>query len=464
MAKIGRNQPCPCGSGKKYKRCHGLITGGAPNFNVSDAFSLRLQEIEAEEAQRKKQQGLGRAIISDELQGQRMVAVGSRVYFSPNWRTFHDFLREYIFVVLGREWVKAQRAKPANERHQIIRWFDQAVRDTQKMAADKAGIRSGPMTGAQRAFLNLAYNIYLIAHHTEPKKSETILNSFLQRLKSARTDDFVGKLFEMYASAAFLKAGFIIEYENEKDGTDSHVEFTATYPRTGRKFSVEVKTRNRSAEIDGRVDDAKRLRVGQKLVKALKKNAKHDRIFFIEVNIPDIVGEVYYGTWIDSALSQIAEAEGFLNVSGQHYDPAYVVVTNHAFHNNLESAGIGLQAIAEGYRIPDFGPNTKFIRLGDYLENLDRHQEMFSLFDSIKEHSSIPITFDGEIPEFAFQIDDVNPRLRIGHEYLVPDSSGEQILGVLEQAVVMESWGKAHCVYRLPDGRRIFVSHELRKF
>ena len=21
--KIGRNEPCPCGSGKKYKRCHG---------------------------------------------------------------------------------------------------------------------------------------------------------------------------------------------------------------------------------------------------------------------------------------------------------------------------------------------------------------------------------------------------------------------------------------------------------
>jgi uncharacterized protein len=23
-AKIGRNDPCPCGSGKKYKKCHGL--------------------------------------------------------------------------------------------------------------------------------------------------------------------------------------------------------------------------------------------------------------------------------------------------------------------------------------------------------------------------------------------------------------------------------------------------------
>jgi len=25
--KIGRNDPCPCGSGKKYKKCHGA--GGA---------------------------------------------------------------------------------------------------------------------------------------------------------------------------------------------------------------------------------------------------------------------------------------------------------------------------------------------------------------------------------------------------------------------------------------------------
>jgi preprotein translocase subunit SecA len=23
--KIGRNDPCPCGSGKKYKQCHGRI-------------------------------------------------------------------------------------------------------------------------------------------------------------------------------------------------------------------------------------------------------------------------------------------------------------------------------------------------------------------------------------------------------------------------------------------------------
>jgi preprotein translocase subunit SecA len=26
MPRVGRNDPCPCGSGKKYKHCHGALT------------------------------------------------------------------------------------------------------------------------------------------------------------------------------------------------------------------------------------------------------------------------------------------------------------------------------------------------------------------------------------------------------------------------------------------------------
>ena len=25
MTRVGRNEPCPCGSGKKYKQCHGKL-------------------------------------------------------------------------------------------------------------------------------------------------------------------------------------------------------------------------------------------------------------------------------------------------------------------------------------------------------------------------------------------------------------------------------------------------------
>lgn len=29
-AKVGRNEPCPCGSGQKFKRCHGAAGGESP--------------------------------------------------------------------------------------------------------------------------------------------------------------------------------------------------------------------------------------------------------------------------------------------------------------------------------------------------------------------------------------------------------------------------------------------------
>jgi preprotein translocase subunit SecA len=29
QAKVGRNDPCPCGSGKKYKKCHGASEAAA---------------------------------------------------------------------------------------------------------------------------------------------------------------------------------------------------------------------------------------------------------------------------------------------------------------------------------------------------------------------------------------------------------------------------------------------------
>jgi hypothetical protein len=420
-----------------------------------------VRELEADKAQREKQQGLGKPIISADFHGQRIVAVGNRVYHSPKWKTFHDFLREYIFIVLGRDWVEEQQKKPVEDRHHIVRWFEQAIRDTRTMGVEKNGVFTNAMTGAQRAFLNLAYNLYLIAHHSDPEKAEEILDSFVWRLKSAQTDHFIGKLFETYASAAFLKAGFQLEYEDERDGSSSHVEFVATYPKTGKKFSVEVKSRNRQIGADGPSDNADHPNVWHKVKRALEKAADHERVIFVELNIPDVVEQDYTGTWVGAALQKMEEAEGYVSAEGKPYPPAYVFITNHAFHNNLEAADNGLQAITYGYRISDFGLGSQFIRFKDYLEHLESHREMSALFDSIKEHSHIPATFDGEIPEFMFGEDDEYPRLRIGYEYNVKNADGEPVPGVLKNAIVMEAWGHAQCFYRLRDGTSVMVSHEL---
>ncbi|MCK7533709.1 MAG: SEC-C domain-containing protein [Marinilabiliales bacterium] len=41
--KVGRNDPCPCGSGKKYKHCHGQSIGDAagPDDNAAGAYSSK---------------------------------------------------------------------------------------------------------------------------------------------------------------------------------------------------------------------------------------------------------------------------------------------------------------------------------------------------------------------------------------------------------------------------------------
>ena len=40
--KVGRNDPCPCGSGKKYKKCHGSLNGNRTDVLNVDQISVGL--------------------------------------------------------------------------------------------------------------------------------------------------------------------------------------------------------------------------------------------------------------------------------------------------------------------------------------------------------------------------------------------------------------------------------------
>ena len=116
--KIGRNDRCPCGSGP------------SPNAAITGSFQLPylvqqakieksleqkakrlLEQRKAQEYQRRQQQGLGRPIISAEHQGYRFVAVGSRLLYSKTWKTFTDFLGDYIKMTLGGDWGNARAQK-----------------------------------------------------------------------------------------------------------------------------------------------------------------------------------------------------------------------------------------------------------------------------------------------------------------------------------------------------------------
>lgn len=461
MHNIGRNQPCPCGSGKKYKKCHGAWpVRHAPWRPPEVRFSLdqKIKETQAIQFRREQQQGLGRPIVSANMNGNRLVVVGNRMLTSTRWNTFHDFLQDLFLTLLGQDWLESERTKPLKCQHTILRWFAQAI-EAQGIGSKNGDISVTSMTGAIRAFVNLAYNIYLIAHHSG-NGLDGAVRGYIDRLKSSRLDDFYGALFETYAAASFLKAGFRLTFENEQDSSVSHVEFVAEYPETGKKFSVEVKARHPSQAAFGDdgdgMQDVKRLRVANKLNKALGKRADHTRVVMIEVNIPDLPTSEQVG-WPASALKQIEANEKTEFASGERKPSAYVFVTNHAFHNNLSQIDVGLQVLATGFRIPDFGPHA---RHGSYKEVLDarkRHCEIFALLESLKKHYEIPSTFDGEIPEFAFKnVEGVVP-LKFGNCYLVPTEDGSQVPGCLVNAVVNEHNKSVLGCYHLENGVHVLA-------
>jgi hypothetical protein len=441
-AKIGRNDPCPCGSRRKYKKCHGAATTFAPGLSNQQDLNVGLRqkmaELEALQKQREKQQGLGRPIISTLHNDCRFVAVGNRLYYSKEWKTFHDFLPGYLANIFGADWGNAELKKDFHQRHPIVQWYELMCKYQQAAIKEPGKVHSVTGTGAYISYIGLSYNLYLLAHNAE------VQEKLITRLK--QPNQFAGAHYETYVAAAFIKAGFNIAFENETDGSRSHCEFTATYKETGKKFSVEAKAR---APSKTNAD------VGEQLCKALRKEANHMRVVFIDINVPDDASRGEENVCLREVLDGLRRMETALKIHGEPAPKAYVFVTNHPYQYSLEGSNYRESFLAEGFKITEFKMGASFLSIREALKARDRHVEMFKLMESLRDHYEIPSTFEGEIPEFAFA--DPRTRLKIGQRYLVPDGQNE-VAGILVDAAVVEDEKTVFGVYQLDDGRNITAS------
>ena len=449
---IGRNEPCPCGSGKKYKKCHGM-TG---HINTAPSFPLNhkgiekiLKQQEAKEVQRTQQQGKGRPIISTEFKGYRLVFVGSRMYYSKKWKTFHDFLAEQTILLFGKEWASSEHKKSLPQQHPILQWLHIISQHREKVINNsKSDFVKEPMIGAAFAYLTLSYNLYLIAHNTHLVHGKGLHARLIARLKNQ--DFFYSAYYETMVAASFIKAGFTIELENEEDATSHHAEFTATSPKTKRQYSVEAKHREADKGHTG---------ISRQIYKALKKDLPHERIVFINLNMETNLTGQGKIEWLESVISEMRQLEQ-AELDGKPAPQAYIFITNHPFLYNLDSFRFPPAAVAEGFKIHDFKLDTGFCNLREALKSREKHIDMLDLMEAMKVYDRIPETFDGSIPEYTFgEID--NPRLRIGDKYLVPNDSGEEVPGVLIEATVIENEKAVWGVYRLDSGKHIIASFPL---
>ena len=430
MAKVGRNAPCPCQSGKKYKHCHGSV-------RAQEEAKLQALRAQAFEHQRQKQQGWGKAIISTvAADGTRFVAVGKDLLPSKNCKTVPDFLIDYLKTLTGAAWGQSEMAKPPEHRHPIISWY-QSLCEYQKRVAGEHSTAAQrivrvPMIGAGMALYQLAYDLYALAHNAELQKK------LINRLKDSDIDNFHGARFEAHVGAIFVRAGFSIEFEDEDDRNSHHHEFIATHNRTGRKFCVEAKRRNSEKE-----------RFGRLFQRALRKDGQHERIVFIDLNYPDNESKPIEELF-RKPVQLIRRLEG-TTPNGKPLPNAFVFLCNIPWvHAPLET-GFRRATMTDGFQIPDYKYDA-YETLREAINAREKYIELHELMQSNREHTQVPQTFDGDIPDLVFS-QDQHPRLLIGNRYAV-EHNGEELSGVLEDGVVITQWKRAQCILRLDNGIR----------
>ena len=303
MAKIGRNTPCPCGSGRKYKHCHGRVAGGSvARPDIWRALSAHA----ADEHIRQLQQGKGRPIVATKFRDHQMVAVGNTVHFSKGWKTFPDFLGHYIKTKIGPEWGNAEIAKPLAARHPLMQWYDAYCR-YQKLTVKTAGeVNSAEITGIVACYLGLAYALYLLDHNAE------LQDRLIKRLKDP--GNFQGAYYELMVASILIRAGFKLTLEDETDPAAKHCEFAAVSEKTGKRYWVEAKMRSVNGLLgrtaaDGGADGDALGRLIPHLNAALAKPAKDERLIFIDLNAQPAFDKDSKPDWLEPAMKRLERYE-----------------------------------------------------------------------------------------------------------------------------------------------------------
>lgn len=396
----------------------------------------------AEERIREIQQGKGRPIISGRLKDHQVVAVGSSVHFSKSWKTFPDFLADYIKKKVGPDWGNTEIAKPLAKRHPLLKWYDAFCRYQKGTIKTPGHVTSAEITGIVACYLGLAYALYLLDHNAE------LQERLIKRLKDP--GNFQGAYYELIVGSILIRAGFELTLEDETDGASKHCEFAAVSKKTGKRYWVEAKMRSVNGHLgrtaaDGGADRDALGRLIPHLNGALAKPAKEERLIFIDLNAPIAFDSESKPDWLEPAMRRLERYEEKDLKGGV---TAYVFVTNFAFHRDLHNKPT-LTAAPFGLGMPDFN-RPGMIRVTEAYKQKQKHIDAYDIGESIVNYLRFPVTFDGKLPSEAFG---TSRRTIIGHSYCFENVAGEDVVGVVTAATVDETRKEAIIGVSTEDGK-----------
>lgn len=255
MKKIGRNDPCPCGSGKKYKKCHYLIDSSRPTHDEL----IKMQNKFSEDSQKRvsvlQMHGIFIDFVAPTIFEEKSVwALGNRLY--PNEKpniTFHEFLLTALAQELGKEWILDQENKTLEQRHFIMKchhYYKEWRQKENKRPEDPNNnevIWSNIPDGYSKTLISLAFDFACIIHI-----NGHVPKQIIDRLK-LMDSNYQGARYEIMVAGILSRMGCKLEYLDEKyehgKKIPKHNEFLATDPLTNFSFSVEAKSKRRKGVL-----------------------------------------------------------------------------------------------------------------------------------------------------------------------------------------------------------------------
>jgi hypothetical protein len=386
----------------------------------------------AREQIRQAQQGHGKPIIAAKVQNHQLVAVGKTVHSSPHWKTFPDFLSDYLKTKVGGDWGNAEIAKPLLQRHPLLQWYDAYCRYQHQHIQTPGVPTSSPVTGVVACYLGVAYGLYLLDHNVE------LQERLLRRLKDP--GNFQGAYYELQVASALILAGFELTLEDECDPATKHCEFAAVSPVTGAKFWVEAKMRAVIGQLgrtkaDGGSSTNPLSRLIPHLNAAFAKPAADERFIFIDLNaeMSSDVSDENRPLFMKKVTERLEKYERDELKTG---NSAYVFVTNSTFHKNLD-AQAQMVTLPFGLGKPDFNRSGMY-RLSDRYRADQKHADAHRVAEGLSKLLSFPTTFDGSLP--ATTLHGERPPVVIGESYIFDGAgpNGEDFVGKVTDAIVIE--------------------------
>ncbi|HYX37911.1 MAG TPA: SEC-C domain-containing protein [Oligoflexus sp.] len=292
-----RNALCRCGSGKKYKRCCLKNDEAAIEKMHSQVATGITQKLKHENVF-----GFVRPIVNCDFNGQKFIAVGSMLYWQSNWKTFVDFLFDFLKITMGADWWKKEFTKTIDKRNPMCKWATEMHDFERKYAKQEGDLIYLEPNGAMHAYLTLAYDLYVLQDNLK------LQEEIIRRLK--RLEHFSGARYELFVAATCIRAGFTVTHEDEADNSAKHPEFVARHKATGIEFDVEAKKRNRLLKLDFNDFHAgkARLDVRNILAGAINKFRNRPMIVFLDIDAPPLFGNAFTQPWSQELMDVTTDA------------------------------------------------------------------------------------------------------------------------------------------------------------